>query len=112
MSGVRWFNTAAFAPPQPWSWGNASPNQIFGPGFGQWDFSVMKQFHLFKADANRLEFKVDFFNIFNHYNLGDPNNYVADTRDGGEPDPTAGKIYGGAAGYTPRLIQIGLRLFW
>ena len=112
VSGVQWFNTAAFAPPQPWSWGNASPNQIFGPGFGQWDFSVMKQFHLFKADANRLEFKVDFFNIFNHYNLGDPNNYVADTRDGGEPDPTAGKIYGGAAGYTPRLIQIGLRLFW
>jgi hypothetical protein len=37
---------------------------------------------------------------------------VADTRDGGESDPTAGKIYGGAAGYTPRVIQIGLRLFW
>ena len=55
---------------------------------------------------------MDFFNVWNHYNLGDPNTNVADTRDGGQPDPTAGKIYGGAAGYTPRVIQIGLRLFW
>jgi hypothetical protein len=112
VNGVPWFNTAAFAPPQPWSWGNARPNQIFGPGFGQWDFSAMKQFHLFKDNEKRLEFKGDFLNVFNHYNLGDPNTDVADTRDGGAPDPTSGKIYSGAATYTPRVIQIGLRLFW
>ena len=85
---------------------------IFGPGFGQWDFSVMKQFRLPRGEANRLEFKLDFFNLPNHYNLGDPNNYIADTRDGGEADPTAGKIYGGANAYAPRQIQIGLRLYF
>lgn len=110
--GVLWFNTAAFAPPPLYHWGNSSPNLVFGPGFGQWDFSVMKSFRLPKGESNRLEFKVDFFNLPNHYNLGDPNNYLADTRDGGEPDPTAGYIYGGANAYQPRTIQIGLRLFF
>jgi hypothetical protein len=72
----------------------------------------MKSFRLPKAEANRLEFKIDFFNLPNHYNLGDPSTGVADTRDGGVPDPTSGKIYNGANQYQPRLIQIGLRLLF
>jgi hypothetical protein len=110
VDGVQWFSPAAYAPPQPWHYGNASPYSIFGPGFGDWDVSVMKSFKLPKGEANRLEYKMDFFNLPNHYNLGDPNLGVADTRDGGTPDPTTGKIYGGAGAYQPRLIQIGLRL--
>jgi hypothetical protein len=112
VNGVNWFNTNAFAAPQLYTWGNSSPNSVFGPGFGQWDLSVMKQFHLPRGETNRLEFKMDFINLPNHYNLGDPNNYIADTRDGGPDvaDPTAGKIYGGANAYQPRLIQIELRL--
>ncbi len=112
FDGVQWFSPAAFAPPQPWTYGNASPYSIFGPGFGDWDVSVMKQFRLPKGEANRLEFKVDFFNLPNHYNLGDPNTGNADTRDGGVPDATTGKIFGGAGGYQPRLIQVGLRLMF
>jgi hypothetical protein len=112
VDGVQWFNPAAYAPPQPWTYGNASPFSIFGPGFGDWDLSVMKSFRLPKAEANRLEFKIDFFNLPNHYNLGDPSTGVADTRDGGVPDPTSGKIYNGANQYQPRLIQIGLRLLF
>jgi carboxypeptidase family protein len=112
VGGVQWFNTAAFAPPQPWTYGNASPFSIFGPGFGEWDVSVMKSFALAKGESKRLEFKIDFFNLPNHYNLGDPNTAMADTRDGGTPDYTSGKIYGGSGAYQPRLIQIGLRLLF
>jgi hypothetical protein len=112
VDGVQWFNPGAYAPPQPWTYGNASPYSIFGPGFGDWDVSVMKQFRLPKGESNKLEFKVDFFNLPNHYNLGDPNTGVADVRDGGTPDPTTGLIYGGAGAYQPRLIQIGLRLWF
>ena len=90
------------APPQPWHYGNASPDSIFGPGFGDWDVSVMKSFRLPEGEANQLEFKMDFFNLPNHYNLGDPNTGIADVRDGGPPDSTSGKIYGGAGGYAPR----------
>lgn len=109
VDGVQWFNTGAFAPPQPWTFGNAEPGVLFGPGFGDWDVSVMKSFKMPGPEPDRLDFKVAFFNLHNHYNLGDPNPGIADTRDGGLPDPTSGKIYSGPAAYQPRLIQIGLR---
>ena len=109
-NGVPWFNVNAFAPPQPWTYGNSAPRLLFGPGFGNWDLSAMKSFRLPRGESNRLEFKADFFNLPNHYNLGDPNNCLADTRDGGNADPTCGKIYYGVG--APRLIQLGLRLFF
>jgi hypothetical protein len=112
VTGVQWFNTDAFSVPQPWTYGNASPRSVFGPGFGNWDFSVMKSFRLPKGESNRLEFKADFFNLPNHYNLGDPNNCIQDLRPGDEgyADPNCGKIFYGVG--APRLIQLGLRLFF
>jgi hypothetical protein len=112
VNGVLWFNPKAYLPPKPWTFGNASPYSIFGPGFGQWDLSVMKSFKLPKGEANHLEFKMDFFNLPNHYSLGNPSTGIADARDGGTPDPSSGKIYGGNDSYFPRLIQIGLRLIF
>ncbi len=112
INGVPWFNPGAFAPPQPFAWGNAQPMQMFGAGFGDWDFSVMKQFKLPRSESNKLEFKVDFFNLPNHLNLGDPNNYIADVRDGGPASPKTGQIQSEGNGYAPRQIQIGLRLFF
>ena len=109
-NGVPWFNANAFAPPQPWTYGNSAARLLFGPGFGNWDLSAMRSFRLPHGESNRLEFKADFFNLPNHYNLGDPNNCLADTRDGGNADPTCGKIYYGVG--APRLIQLGLRLFF
>jgi len=112
VTGVPWFNIGAFAPPQPYTYGNASPFSIFGPGFGDWDVSAMKSFRIPKGEATRLEFKVDFFNLPNHYNLGDPDTGIYDVRDGGVIDANSGKITGGAGAYAPRLIQIGLRLMF
>jgi Carboxypeptidase regulatory-like domain len=109
-NGVPWFNTSAFAPPQPWTYGNSAPRLLFGPGFGNWDLSAMKSFGLPHGESNRLEFKADFFNLPNHYNLGDPYNCLADTRDGGAPNPTCGKIFYGVG--APRLIQLGLKLLF
>jgi hypothetical protein len=85
---------------------------MFGPGWNEWDVSVMKQFKLPKSETDKLEFKVDFFNMPNHYSLGDPNTGVADVRDGGTPDNTTGNIYGGSQFYQPRLVQVGLRLMF
>jgi hypothetical protein len=103
-NGVRWLNPDAFVAPQPWTWGNSSRNAYFSPGFWNWDISLMKNFRV--RERHELQVKADFFNAFNHYNLGEPNNYLADTRDGGSPDPTFGMIYWG---WNPRVIQIGLR---
>jgi hypothetical protein len=85
---------------------------MFGPGFGDWDLSAMKSFRIPVGEATKLEFKADFFNLPNHYNLGDPDTGIFDTRDGGQVDVYSGKITGGAGGYAPRLIQLGLRLIF
>ena len=90
-AGVHWFNPAAFAPPQPWTWGNSERDELFGPGYADWDISARKQFFL-KEHMN-LALRADLFDAFNHFNLGAPSATIADTRDGGVPVPTAGLIY-------------------
>lgn len=103
--GVQWFNPAAFAPPQPWTWGNSARDSLFGPGYEDWDMSALKDFTV--KERMTLELRADFFDAFNHFNLGTPDATIADTRDGGLPVPTAGKIYTGSDN---RTIQVGLRL--
>ncbi len=105
ISGVQWFNPGAFAPPQPWTWGNSSRDSIFAPGFWNWDISALKNFKV----TERLQFQLraDFLDAFNHFNLGSPNSTIADTRDNGPAIASAGKIFGGGGN---RVVQVGARL--
>jgi len=105
MSGVQWFNPAAFAAPQPWTWGSSSRNSVFGPGFWNWDISAQKNFKL--TERFHLQFRGDFLDALNHFNLGGPSSTIADTRDGGLPNTTTGKIFGGSGN---RIIQVGAKL--
>lgn len=111
INGVQWFNPAAFAPPQPWQWGNSQPYSTWGPGYWNWDISVQKYFEIpvARLERPRLQFRADFFDALNHFNLGGfaQNQVIADTRDGGPPNPAAGKIFSGGGS---RTIQLGLRL--
>jgi hypothetical protein len=102
---VQWFNPGAFAPPQPWQWGNSEPNIVYGPGRRNWDIGLHKSFAL-ASESRRLQLRADFLDAFNHYNLGQPSATIADTRDGGLPSATAGKIFSGSGN---RLIQLGLK---
>jgi Carboxypeptidase regulatory-like domain len=104
-SGVQWFNPGAFAPPQPWNWGNSSRDSVFGPGFWNWDISLMKNFKV--TERVRLQFRGDFLDAFNHFNLSNPSSTIADTRDGGTAIPGAGKIFGGSGN---RVVQVGARI--
>ena len=112
VNGVNWFNASAFAPPQPWAWGNSQPYSVFGPGTWNWDISAQKNFRIpiRGLEEPRLQFRADFFDAFNHFNLGGiyqyPNSTIADTRDGGPAIPSAGKLY---SGNDYRTIQLGLR---
>ncbi|HYL37323.1 MAG TPA: carboxypeptidase regulatory-like domain-containing protein [Bryobacteraceae bacterium] len=66
---AQWFNTACFkdVPIGQIRPGNASRNTIWGPGYQVWDMSAFKNFH-FTESAN-LQFRAEFFNIFNHTNF-------------------------------------------
>ncbi len=107
-AGVQWLNLAAFTPPQPWQWGNSQAYAFDGPGSSDWDMSAQKYFGIpiRGLESPRLQLRVDFFDAFNHFNLGNPDTTIADTQNGGLPIPTAGKIYTGS---NNRTIQVGLK---
>ena len=117
INGVQWFNTAAFAPPQPWHYGNSERNMLYGPGLWNWDIGIRKSFSV--KEASHFQFRVDFLNAFNHANLdfgreypqqgGGSTTVIADTRDGGLPDPSSGKIFSAGTLPGPRVIQLGLK---
>ena len=60
---ARWFNTAAFRPAAPFTFGNSSrtiPN-VQAPGLTNVDFSIFKDFHLTERFA--LQFRAAAFNL-------------------------------------------------
>lgn len=103
--GVQWINTSAFAPPAKWTWGNSARNMLWGPGLWNWDINGTKSFTL--REQVRLQFRADFLDAFNHFNLANPNASIPDLRDGGTLNPNSGKITGGSGA---RIVQLGLKL--
>jgi hypothetical protein len=103
-----WFNTAAFAPAPKGTFGNAGRNTVIGPRANIADFSVLKSTRI--AEGASLQFRGEFFNLFNHPNLSVPNvtinsgafGTIASTVDVANGNPLSD---GG-----PRLVQFALKL--
>ncbi len=68
-SVAEWINPAAFATPAG-EFGNSPRNLLRGPGTWQMDFGAGKAFPL--RERARLEFRAEFYNVFNHPQLGQP----------------------------------------
>jgi hypothetical protein len=68
-----------------------------GPGFEQIDMAVSKSFPVWKEQ--RLDFRGDFFNLFNIASYGAPDNTVTDA--------TFGQITG--TNSTERHVQLSLK---
>jgi hypothetical protein len=103
----RYFNAGAFIQPLPGTYGNLGRNILQGPGLVETDLSLTKMF--FFAERLKLQFRSEFFNIFNHSNFNTPNPVVYASATGG-PSPTAGVI--SSTTTTSRQIQFGLKLLW
>jgi hypothetical protein len=84
--------------------GNLGRNTFRGPYQQNWDFSLLKTFHL--TERVNLRFTTDFFNIWNHANFANP--AINDVETIGVPGSPFGKIFSTVG--TPRLIQFSLRL--
>ena len=54
----------------PTTIGSVGRNALRGPGFFQLDFSLMKNFAI--TERASVQFRSDFFNIFNHPNFANP----------------------------------------
>jgi len=100
----HWFDVSAFLPQgaggtSPYHFGNSGRNILRGPSLVNFDVSISKSFAISEGAA--LEFRSEFFNLFNHPNFGLPIASI-DT-------PQAGAIRLARA---PRQIQFGLKLLF
>jgi len=64
---VQWFNPAAFTDPPAGQYGTLRRGQYFNPGYGDIDFSVLKNTAI--TERVTLQFRAEFFNVFNRTNL-------------------------------------------
>ena len=103
----RYFNPNAFIQPLPGTYGNAGRNILQGPGLAETDLSLTKRFPF--SERLNLQFRSEFFNVFNRTNFNMPNPVVFASATGGT-SPTAGVIT--ATSTTSRQIQFGLKLIW
>jgi hypothetical protein len=71
-NGLSWINPAAFSVPAAGSFGNSGRNSLSGPGLSQFDITLSKKFKF--AETRNVEFRSEFYNIFNHANFANPGN--------------------------------------
>jgi hypothetical protein len=104
---TQWFNPAAFIVPPAGTFGNVGRNVLTGPGLVTWDFSVMKDTHLF--ERLNLQFRAEIFNLLDRTNLNTPN-LIVFTSAAGAPSPVAGSFT--STSTFSRQVQFGLKLLW
>ena len=68
----RWFDTSVFTAVD--RFGDLGRNVVEGPGFNNTDFSIIKDTKL--GERILAQFRVEFFDVFNHANFGQPGNVV------------------------------------
>jgi hypothetical protein len=70
----EWFNPAAFAAPQAFTYGNVGRNTLYGPSTRTLDLALARSFNF----TERLAFQIraEAFNALNQVNLGTPNRFV------------------------------------
>jgi Carboxypeptidase regulatory-like domain len=79
----NWWNPCAFDNPTPAqfasktqlsSYGPSGRTDVAGPGYNRVDMSVFKSFPTYRGQS--LQFRADFFNLFNHPAIGQPGNML------------------------------------
>jgi TonB dependent receptor len=111
--------TSIMLPPPLGQFGNMGRNMFRDSGFRNFDFSLGKNFHF--GERYRLQFRAEFFNIFNHPNFANP--YGGQNGFGlndpsvqpfgcgcATPDVAAANPAVGSGG--PRSIQLGAKFIF
>ena len=102
----RFFDPCAFVLQPAGFYGNAGRNTLTGPGFADVDLTLVKVIPV--SERFKLDFRAEFFNIFNRANFGLPS----------PPLFSSNEQYLGSAGVvtntvsTSRQIQFGLKLLF
>jgi hypothetical protein len=98
---VWYFNPAAFAANDLGTFGNVGKGAYYGPSLHVWDMGLSKNFRF--NGQSYVQFRVEFFNVFNMINFDVPNTAVNNQATLGRitrTDPGSGD---------PRILQFGLK---
>ena len=96
---TSYFNRVALAQPAPGTLGNLTRNAAIGPAFWNIDLAVSR---LIPMGTRRLEFRIESFNLLNHFNWGDPQANQLNFNNG-----QFGRITTQAG--APRIMQFGVK---
>ena len=94
---ARWFNTAAFANPAPFTFGNSPRSVLRGPGLATTDLNLEKRIGLPRGRA--IDFRVEAYNLLNRTNFNIPG-FTLGAADFGVI----------SSARSARTVQLGLRL--
>ena len=104
-----WFDPCAFTQPPTGFLGDSGRNILRGPKESELDFTLAKDTKIaFLGEAGSLQFRADFFNIFNTPNFAFGNLGAGTALE--VDQPTAGRLVDTAT--TPRQIQFALKLLF
>ncbi|HYM12635.1 MAG TPA: hypothetical protein VEU62_17995, partial [Bryobacterales bacterium] len=95
----QYFNTSAFDLAKLGTFGSSGRGVLRGPGTFNIDFSAMKNFVV--RERLRIQYRAEFFNLFNTPQFDNPDTGVADSR--------FGQITGARG---PRIIQMAFKIYW
>jgi hypothetical protein len=98
----EYFDTSCFVQPAAFTYGDEARNDphLRSPGLANWDFTAYKNFPLAPENRASLQFRAEFFNIFNRVQFGYPGQSLGASNFGQITSQQN----------TPRLVQFALRL--
>jgi hypothetical protein len=98
----QYFNTSCFTAPPAFTYGNEGRNDpnLRSPGLAEWNFAAVKNFPIAPEARAYIQFRAEFFNIFNRVQFGFPNQ--------SQGNSAFGQIT--SQQNLPRLVQFALRL--
>jgi len=100
-------SNGSWAQPAVDTFGNVGRNSLRGPKYFDSDIALFKNFSI--TEKAKAQFQFQFYNIFNHVNLANPDNCV-DCLDSNTGLNTGGKITGIAANSQLRSLTYGFKL--
>jgi len=105
----HWFNTACFAAPADFTYGNEPrvDSTLRSDGVNNFDVAAFKSLPLDRDGRASMEFRVEFFNLFNRTQFAPPNTTCCSTNNA-----NFGVVTSTAPGTNPRLIQFALKLLF
>ena len=81
------------------TFGNSGRNTVEGPGYQNVNLALMKRLPL--GAGSKLQLRLEAFNLFNHTNFNQPDNFLG--------SPTFGQIL---SAQSPRRFQLGAKVIF